>query len=163
MKFSFTCPYSPTFWFILTVFLFLCFLLAGFLMVLDIHIERGFSEVDHRFGDFTQCHFPLFDFVKPLTFQWMCMLYLLMWLGKFIVIIYTSSAVSLFGFSKLISFWLTGACGIMLGYNFKLSCLSFSVPYWYVLLLDKTSWNNHSYLYGLLSILLLFSSANHYW
>nr|CAH0104986.1 unnamed protein product [Daphnia galeata] len=44
---------------------------------------------------------------------------------------------------------------------FKLSCLSFSVPYWYVLLLDKTSWNNHSYLYGLLSILLLFSSANH--
>jgi vitamin K-dependent gamma-carboxylase len=73
-------------------------------MVLDIHIERGFSEVDHRFGDFTQCHFPLFDFVKPLTFQWMCMLYLLMWLGKFIVIIYTSSAVSLFGFSKLISF-----------------------------------------------------------
>nr|CAH0104565.1 unnamed protein product [Daphnia galeata] len=45
---------------------------------------------------------------------------------------------------------------------FKLSCLSFSVPYWYVLLLDKTSWNNHSYLYGLLSILLLFSSANHY-
>nr|CAH0102859.1 unnamed protein product [Daphnia galeata] len=45
---------------------------------------------------------------------------------------------------------------------FKLSCLSFSVSYWYVLLLDKTSWNNHSYLYGLLSILLLFSSANHY-
>lgn len=65
----------------------LCFIfvlsVAGFLMVLDIHFERGFAEVDHRFGDFTQCHFPLFDFVKPLTFQWMCMLYLLMWLGKF--------------------------------------------------------------------------------
>ena len=50
-------------------------------MALDIHFERGFAEVDHRFGDFTQCHFPLFDFIKPLTFQWMCMLYLLMWLG----------------------------------------------------------------------------------
>lgn len=51
----------------------------------------------------------------------------------------------------------------MLGYNYKMSCLSFIIPYWYVLLLDKTSWNNHSYLYGLLSILFLFSSANHYW
>lgn len=51
----------------------------------------------------------------------------------------------------------------MVGYNFKLSCLSFIIPYWYILILDKTSWNNHSYLYGLLSILLLFSSANHYW
>ena len=60
-------------------------------------------------------------------------------------------------------FCLTGACGIMIGYNFKLSCLSFIIPYWYVLVLDKTSWNNHSYLYGLLSILLFFSSANHYW
>ncbi|KZS07639.1 Gamma-glutamyl carboxylase [Daphnia magna] len=110
-------------------------ILFGFLMAVDIHFERGFAEVDHRFGGFTQCHFPLFDFVKPLTFQWMCLVYLLMWLG---------------------------ACGIMVGYNFKLSCLSFVIPYWYILILDKTSWNNHSYLYGLLSILLLFSSANHY-
>lgn len=57
----------------------------------------------------------------------------------------------------------TGALGIMVGLFFKLSCLCFIIPYWYVLLLDKTAWNNHSYLYGLLSLLLLVSSANNYW
>ncbi len=51
-------------------------------MALDIHFERGFAEVDHRFGDSKLCHFPLFDLVKPLPFQWMCLLYLLMWLGE---------------------------------------------------------------------------------
>ena len=59
--------------------------------------------------------------------------------------------------------WRTGALGITIGYRFRSSCLAFIVPFWYILILDKTSWNNHSYLFGLLSILLLFSSANHYW
>lgn len=59
--------------------------------------------------------------------------------------------------------WSTGALGITVGYHFRLSCLCFAVPYWYIFFLDKTAWNNHTYLYGLLSILLLVSSANHYW
>ena len=57
----------------------------------------------------------------------------------------------------------SGALGIAVGYCFKLSCLSFLIPYWYIFFLDKTAWNNHSYLYGLLSLLLLTSSANRCW
>lgn len=63
----------------------------------------------------------------------------------------------------LTPFTLTGAAGITVGFRFRLSCLAFIIPYWYILILDKTSWNNHSYLFGLLSVLLFFSSANHYW
>ncbi len=51
-------------------------------MMIDIHFERGFAEIDHKFGDPQICHFPLFDFLKPLPFQWMCQVYLVMWLGK---------------------------------------------------------------------------------
>lgn len=50
-------------------------------MMIDIPYERGFAELDHRFGDPRKCHFPLFDFLKPLSFPWMCLLYLAMWIG----------------------------------------------------------------------------------
>lgn len=52
---------------------------------------------------------------------------------------------------------------MMLGLWYRLSCVLFLLPYWYVFLLDKTSWNNHSYLYGLLAFQLTFMDANHYW
>ncbi|CAH1954167.1 unnamed protein product [Acanthoscelides obtectus] len=55
-----------------------------------------------------------------------------------------------------------GATGIMLGYKFRISTLLFGIPYWYILLLDKSYWNNHSYLFGIVTILLSGSSANHY-
>lgn len=55
-----------------------------------------------------------------------------------------------------------GALGMMLGCWYRLSCVAFLCPYWYVLLLDKTSWNNHSYLYGLLAFQLTFMSADRY-
>ena len=51
----------------------------------------------------------------------------------------------------------------MLGAYFHVSCALFLVPYWYVFLLDKLTWNNHSYLYGLVAILLLTSRANQSW
>lgn len=51
---------------------------------------------------------------------------------------------------------------MMLGYRFRLSCLLFAAPYWFVLLLDKSRWNNHSYLFGIVAILLSRSSAHHY-
>lgn len=52
---------------------------------------------------------------------------------------------------------------MMLGLCYRISCVLFLLPYWYVFLLDKTSWNNHSYLYGLLAFQLTFVDAHHYW
>lgn len=50
----------------------------------------------------------------------------------------------------------------MLGCCYRLSCVAFLCPYWYLLLLDKTSWNNHSYLYGLLGFQLALLGADRY-
>ncbi|XP_017784728.1 PREDICTED: vitamin K-dependent gamma-carboxylase isoform X2 [Nicrophorus vespilloides] len=111
-------------------------ILFGMLMLIDIVEERGGSDLDIRWGDAKTCHFPLLPHLQRPTLPWMCLLYGIMWLG---------------------------ALGIALGYKFKLSCAFFCVPYWYVLLLDKSFWNNHSYLYGLIGLLLFTSSANCYW
>jgi vitamin K-dependent gamma-carboxylase len=51
-------------------------------MILDIHGERGLGDTDIRWGDPNECRFPLFDWLKPLPLEWMCMVYLLMWLGN---------------------------------------------------------------------------------
>ncbi|KAJ3643909.1 hypothetical protein Zmor_026591 [Zophobas morio] len=109
--------------------------LFGLLMLVDLPEERGGSEIDIRWGEPRDCHFPLFPIMQPLAFPHMALLYGLMWFG---------------------------ACGIMLGYKFRLSTLLFGIPYWYLLLLDKSFWNNHSYLYGIVTILLAGSSANNY-
>lgn len=58
---------------------------------------------------------------------------------------------------------LTGALGITLGLFYRISCLLFSLTYWYIILLDKTAWNNHSYLYGLMGILLMAVDGNRCW
>ena len=60
-------------------------------MMIDIHFERGFAEVDYKFGDSQHCHFPLFNFLKPLSFQWMCQVYLVMWLGNSFSYLYIHS------------------------------------------------------------------------
>ncbi|XP_067011234.2 vitamin K-dependent gamma-carboxylase [Anabrus simplex] len=110
--------------------------LFGLMMVLDIPEERGLAHIDMKWGDPNECHFPLFNFLHPLPLEWMCVVYLIMWCGAF---------------------------GIMTGLYFRLSCLAFIIPYWYIFLLEKATWNNHTYLYGLVSLLLLGSGANHYW
>ncbi|XP_012934732.1 vitamin K-dependent gamma-carboxylase [Aplysia californica] len=110
--------------------------LYGFLMVLDIFQERGLATADGRWGDKEECRFPLFNFLKPLPLQWMYIVYLVM---------------------------LAGALGIMLGFMFRMSCLLYLGPYWYLFFLDKTSWNNHSYLFGILAFLFSISDANRYW
>uniref|UniRef100_A0A8C8S9U9 Vitamin K-dependent gamma-carboxylase n=1 Tax=Pelusios castaneus TaxID=367368 RepID=A0A8C8S9U9_9SAUR len=111
--------------------------LFGLLMALDIPQERGLSYLDHKYLDGLEvCRFPLFNFLQPLPLDWMYLLYTTM---------------------------LLGALGIMLGCCYRLSCLLFMLPYWYVFLLDKTAWNNHSYLYGLLGFQLTFMDANRYW
>ncbi|OWF37824.1 vitamin K-dependent gamma-carboxylase-like [Mizuhopecten yessoensis] len=108
----------------------------GLLMVIDIPQERGMGVADVRWGDPSTCHFPLFDWLRPLPLVWMYVVYLVM---------------------------LLGAIGIMLGLLYRLSCVMFLVTYWYVFLLDKTSWNNHSYLYGLIALILLLCDANRCW
>nr|CAD7447937.1 unnamed protein product [Timema bartmani] len=110
--------------------------LFGVLMVLDVVEERGLANADIKWGNPNECRFPLFDVLKPLPLDWMCIIHLIMWAGAF---------------------------GIMLGFFFKWSCFAFIAPYWYIVLLDKSSWNNHSYLYGLISILLLGTDANRFW
>ncbi|KAB1256706.1 Vitamin K-dependent gamma-carboxylase [Camelus dromedarius] len=111
--------------------------LFGLLMVLDIPQERGLSSLDRRYLDgLDVCRFPLLDALQPLPLDWMYLVYTIMFLG---------------------------ALGVMLGLCYRISCVLFLLPYWYVFLLDKTSWNNHSYLYGLLAFQLTFLDANHYW
>ncbi|XP_032099435.1 vitamin K-dependent gamma-carboxylase isoform X4 [Sapajus apella] len=111
--------------------------LFGFLMVLDIPQERGLSSLDRKYLDgLDVCRFPLLDALHPLPLDWMYLVYTIMFLG---------------------------ALGMMLGLCYRISCVLFLLPYWYVFLLDKTSWNNHSYLYGLLAFQLTFMDANHYW
>ncbi|KAL1139075.1 hypothetical protein AAG570_009136 [Ranatra chinensis] len=111
-------------------------ILFGALMLIDIIDERGFSFADIFWGDPDECRFPLFNWLKPLPLEWMCMAYLIMWIGAF---------------------------GIMLGAHFHESCLAFCIPYWYIFLLEKTRWNNHSYLFGILSIFFFFSDAHQVW
>lgn len=108
----------------------------GILMMLDIPQERGMSLVGNRWQDSSMCYFPLFDWLRPLSVDWMYVVYLVMFLG---------------------------ALGITLGCCYRASCLMFVSTYWYIFFLDKTVWNNHSYLYGLISFLLLLTDANRYW
>lgn len=111
--------------------------LFAFLMLLDIPQERGLSSLDRKYLDgLDVCRFPLLDALRPLPLDWMYLVYTIMFLG---------------------------ALGMLLGLCYRLSCVLFLLPYWYVFLLDKTSWNNHSYLYGLLAFQLTFMDANHYW
>ncbi|MBN3296927.1 VKGC carboxylase, partial [Amia calva] len=111
--------------------------LFGLLMVVDIPQERGLSYLDYKYLDGAEvCRFPLFNFLKPLPMDWMYLVYVIM---------------------------LTGALGIMLGCFHRLSGLLFISTYWYVFFLDKTAWNNHSYLYGLIGVQLTLMDANRYW
>ncbi|XP_077441759.1 vitamin K-dependent gamma-carboxylase [Vanacampus margaritifer] len=111
--------------------------LFGLLMAIDITQERGLSHVDYKYLDGAPvCRFPLFNFLKPLPMDWMYLVYLVMFVG---------------------------ALGIMLGCLYRLSCLMFISTYWYIFFLDKTAWNNHSYLYGLIGFQLTLMDGNRYW
>ncbi|OXA63681.1 Vitamin K-dependent gamma-carboxylase [Folsomia candida] len=104
----------------------------GLLMMLDIPLERGLEDADIRFGDQNYCFFPLFPWVKPVPVAFACLLYSAMWIG---------------------------ALGICLGYRFKQSCILYLIPYVYFFILDKSRWNNHSYLFMLFAILLKVGGA----
>lgn len=104
-------------------------------MVIDVIEERGFANIDIKWGDPWECHFPLIHGMKPPSLPWMIILYTVMWIGAF---------------------------GIALGLRFKLACACFILPYWYIFLLDKSYWNNHTYLYGIVAILFWGTGADKY-
>lgn len=111
--------------------------LFGMLMAIDITQERGLSHLDWKYLDGAPvCRFPLFNFLHPLPLDWMYFVYLVMFFG---------------------------ALGIMLGCFYRLSCFMFLSTYWYIFFLDKTAWNNHSYLYGLIGFHLTLMDGNRYW
>ncbi|KAM3600514.1 uncharacterized protein V6R79_024495 [Siganus canaliculatus] len=111
--------------------------LFGLLMAIDITQERGLSHLDYKYLDGAPvCRFPLFNFLQPLPLDWMYLVYVVMFLG---------------------------ALGIMLGCFYRLACLMFISSYWYIFFLDKTAWNNHSYLYGLIGFQLTLMDGNRYW
>ncbi|XP_076642244.1 gamma-glutamyl carboxylase [Halictus rubicundus] len=107
--------------------------LFGFCMVFDVVEERGLADVDVKWGDPMECHFPLIHGMKPPSLPWVIVIYTIMWIGAF---------------------------GIMLGTHFKLACACFVMPYWYIFLLNKSYWNNHTYLYGIVATLLWGTEAN---
>lgn len=51
-------------------------------MLLDIPDERGGANLDVRWGNPRECKFPLFAWIKPLSLQYMGLLYALMYLGN---------------------------------------------------------------------------------
>lgn len=111
--------------------------LFGLIMAIDITQERGLSHLDYKYLDGAPvCRFPLFNFLQPLPLDWMYFVYVVMFFG---------------------------ALGIMLGAFYRLSCLMFISTYWYIFFLDKTAWNNHSYLYGLIGFQLTLMDGNRYW
>ncbi|XP_076231167.1 gamma-glutamyl carboxylase isoform X3 [Calliopsis andreniformis] len=109
--------------------------LFGFCMVLDVIEERGLADIDIKWGDPMECHFPLIHGMRPPSLPWIIVIYTVMWMGAF---------------------------GIMLGLNFKVACACFVIPYWYIFLLDKSYWNNHTYLYGIVATLFWGTEANKY-
>ena len=52
-------------------------------MFLDIFHERGFQNIDQEYAEDDLCRFPLFNFLRPLSLEWMYMVYLTMVLGMF--------------------------------------------------------------------------------
>ncbi|EGI61953.1 PREDICTED: vitamin K-dependent gamma-carboxylase [Acromyrmex echinatior] len=109
--------------------------LFGVCMVIDVIEERGFSDIDIKWGDPWDCHFPLIHGMMPPSLSWMIMIYTVMWMGAF---------------------------GIALGLRFRIACACFVLPYWYIFLLEKTYWNNHTYLYGVVATLFWGTEANKY-
>ncbi|XP_024877987.1 vitamin K-dependent gamma-carboxylase [Temnothorax curvispinosus] len=109
--------------------------LFGLCMVIDVVEERGFADVDIKWGDPWDCHFPLIHGMKSPSLPWMIMIYTVMWIGAF---------------------------GIALGLHFKIACACFVLPYWYIFLLEKSYWNNHTYLYGIVATLFWGTEANKY-
>jgi len=54
---------------------------SGFLMILDTVFERGMLHAQDRWGDSEECRFPISNFLKPLSLDWMYIIYFILMLG----------------------------------------------------------------------------------
>uniref|UniRef100_A0A2A4ISY8 HTTM-like domain-containing protein n=1 Tax=Heliothis virescens TaxID=7102 RepID=A0A2A4ISY8_HELVI len=111
-------------------------ILFGLAMLFDIPDERGGATMDKRWGDPYTCHFPLFPGLTSVGMPYMALVYAALWIG---------------------------ALCIMLGYKFRIAAPMFTICYWYLFLIEKSVWNNHSYLFGLVALLLSCTDADCYW
>lgn len=123
-------------------------------MMIDTLMERGGLNLAQRWGQNHYCHFPLVHFLNPPSLSDMKGIYFIMWIGK---------SLKRRPKKEVVGRNLPGALGIALGYKFRLSAILFCGPYWYLLILDKSYWNNHSYLFGVIGLLFLGSSASNFW
>lgn len=123
-------------------------------MTIDTLMERGGLDLAQRWGQGYYCHFPLVHFLNPPSLSDMKGIYFIMWIGK---------SLKRRPKKEVLGRNLPGALGIALGYKFRLSAILFCGPYWYLLMLDKSYWNNHSYLFGVIGLLFLGSSASNFW
>lgn len=62
---------------------------AGLVMAIDVTQERGLSHLDYKYLDGAPlCRFPLFNFLQPLPLDWMYLVYVVMFLGTFLILSY---------------------------------------------------------------------------
>ncbi|KAH7639750.1 vitamin k-dependent gamma-carboxylase-like isoform x1 [Dermatophagoides farinae] len=117
-------------------------IIIGILLFIDTFHERGLSRADIIWSETMikqRCRFPLFE---SLSFDSNVQ-------PSFIYAIYTIMII--------------GLIGIILGYHYRLSTFLYTITYWILLMQDRSRWNNHSYLFGLLAIQLLMNDSNHKW
>ncbi|EDV21673.1 uncharacterized protein TRIADDRAFT_30165 [Trichoplax adhaerens] len=110
--------------------------LFGFLMIFDITQERGMVYINLRWGDPKACEFPLLSNLPILSADWMHILYLSM---------------------------IAAAIGICIGFYYRIASIWLALGHWYLILIDKTAWNNHTYLFGLFTIFFSVTNANRWW
>lgn len=121
-------------------------ILFGLIWLVDAVHERGLSRAHQIWADhhnqhgesqFLTCRFPLFEsIVDRLPYEQMCLVYLLLVVGAF---------------------------GIFLGWQYRLCAALYCFAYWYLFIIEKSRWNNHSYLFGLLSLFMLLTDGHAKW
>eukprot|EP00501_MAST-03F_sp_TOSAG23-6_P002013 GSMAST32.ASY1.ANO1.2098.1 assembled CDS len=105
----------------------------GIVMMFDFIMERLYNQY---LLTNDKCHFSYFSWITPLN-----------WDG-FVL------------FRAVLTF---AHIGIILGFFYKFSCFICAIGAWYLFLLDKTHWNNHSYLFATLKTVMIFLECHACW
>lgn len=105
-------------------------------MIFDITQERDMVDINLRWGDPESCKFPFITNLPLLSADWMHILYLSM---------------------------IFAAVGISIGFYYHIASIWLAIGYWYIIFLDHTTWNNHTYLFGLFAIFFCVCKANRWW
>lgn len=121
-------------------------ILLGLIWLVDAVHERGLSRAHQIWVDKNEedgesqmftCRFPLFEsIIGRLAFEQMCLVYVVLVIGVF---------------------------GILLGWRYRLCAALYCLAYWYLFVIEKSRWNNHSYLFGLLATFMLVTDGHAKW